>query len=305
MKNEHGYEVVALAQGPKHHFFGYYDIQTCDSTGKYVLAIESDFDDHFPTADDTATIGMMEWETKIYHPLTTTRAWNPQQGSMLHWLPTEPDRKIIYNDRDADRFVSIVLDVWRHSIMWFNHTTVNTDDTRVAWISVYRPPDGPSTGKIALMVADLDGNDAKYLISYQNVSHHDWLDPEHFLVWSDLDGKGECFNLLNVVSNASMPVARDAIQQDGHCIFTRDGRRLAVDSYASNSPDKMQTLYLWDMQKEQIEVIGQFHQPPYAVPEWKCDLHPRGDRNDRWIIVDSTHEGSRQMYAIDSLTKRP
>ena len=31
---------------------------------------------------------------------------------MLHWLPTAPDRKIIYNDRDGDRFVAVVLDVF-------------------------------------------------------------------------------------------------------------------------------------------------------------------------------------------------
>ena len=80
MKNEHGFEVVALTRGPKHHFFGYYDIQTWDSTGSYVLALESDFDDRFPTAADTAVVGMVEWETRRFHRLTRTRAWNLQQG---------------------------------------------------------------------------------------------------------------------------------------------------------------------------------------------------------------------------------
>ena len=79
MRNEYGFEVIALTGGPKHHFFGYYDIQTWDSTGKYVLALESDFDDRpvthrpanliiFPTAGDTATVGMVEWETRTFHP---------------------------------------------------------------------------------------------------------------------------------------------------------------------------------------------------------------------------------------------
>ena len=114
MRNEYGFEVIGLTRGPKHHFFGYYDIQTWDSTGRYVLALESDFDDRFPTAEDTAVVGMVEWETRRFHPLTQTRAWNLQQGCMLHWLPTAPDRKIIYNDRDGDgdRFVSVVMDVF-------------------------------------------------------------------------------------------------------------------------------------------------------------------------------------------------
>ena len=384
MKNEYGFDVVALTQGPRHHFFGYFDIQTCDSTGKYVLAMESDFDDRFPTADDTATIGMAEWETKRFHPLAETRAWNPQQGCMLHWLPTAPDRKIIYNDRDGDRFVAVVLDVFsgekrvlpkpvaaltndgrvalslnyarlrqcrrtvgysglddpnfhvphpsddglfvldletgkyrllcsyeqafelnplpdaRNSTMWFNHPTVNTDDSRVSWVVRYLTEDGPWIAKSAFLVADMNGAGLKFLTPYDNVSHHDWFDPERILVWTDLDGRGECFNLLNVVTGESKAVARDDILQDGHCAFSGDRRRLVVDSYASNSPEKLQTLFLWDMQQEHLEVMGRFHQPPYAVAEWKCDLHPRWDRHDRWIVFDSTHEGSRQMYAIDT-----
>ena len=42
MKNEYGFEVIALTQGPKHHFFGYYDIQTWDSTGRHVRWIAFD-----------------------------------------------------------------------------------------------------------------------------------------------------------------------------------------------------------------------------------------------------------------------
>ncbi len=387
MKNEYGFDVVALTQGPRHHFFGYFDIQTCDSTGSYVLAMESDFDDHFPRADDTATIGMVEWETKRFHPLTETRAWNPQQGCMLHWLPTAPDRKIIYNDRDGDRFVAVVLDVFsgekrmlpmpvaaltndghmalslnyarlrqcrrtvgysglddpnshvphpsddglfaldlesgdyrllcsyeqlfemnpveeaRNATMWFNHPTVNTDDSRVTWVVRYLTEDGPWIAKSAFLVADLNGAGPEFLIPYGNVSHHDWLDPERILVWTDLDGRGECFNLLNVVSGESEAVARDDILQDGHCAFSGDRRRLVVDSYASNSPDRMQTLFLWDMQQQHLEVMGRFFQPPYAAAEWKCDLHPRWDRHDRWVVFDSTHEGSRQMYAIDTRSR--
>ena len=184
--------------------------------------------------------------------------------------------------------------------MWFNHATVNTDDTRVTWVSVYKTKDGPQTGKRAFLVADLDGSAVKFLTPYDNVSHHDWFDPERILVWSDLDGKGDCFNMLNVVTQESKPIARDEIRQDGHCVCSGDRGRLLVDSYASTSPDKKQTLYLWDMQNKHLEVMGRFFQPPYRVPEWKCDLHPRWDRHDRWVVFDSTHEGSRQMYAIDT-----
>jgi hypothetical protein len=107
-----GLAALPLTHRPKHHFFGYYNIQTWDSTGQYVLCLETSFQDRLPIESDTAVIGMVEWETKAFHPLTETRAWNLQQGCMLHWLPTAPDCKIIYNDREGDRFVSVVLDVF-------------------------------------------------------------------------------------------------------------------------------------------------------------------------------------------------
>lgn len=256
MRNEYGFVVIALTRGPKHHFFGYYDIQTWDSTGRYVLALESDFDDRFPDAGDTAVVGMVEWETRRFHPLTRTRSWNLQQGCMLHWLPAAPDRKIIYNDREGDRFVSVVMDVFsgekrvlsrpvaglandgrkafslnyarmrqcrrvvayagvddpnidvphpdddglflldletgesellvsfaqafelnpdpdlRHRSMWFNHTTVNTDDTRLSWHACCNPAAGPRQGvrTSAFFVANLDGSGVACLPPYYHVS---------------------------------------------------------------------------------------------------------------------------------------
>ena len=375
MPNEYKFDAIPLTRGPKHHFFGYYDIQTWDSTGKYVLALESEFDDRFPTADDTV---------RKFHPLTETRAWNLQQGCMLHWLPTEPDRKIIYNDRDGGRFVSMVMDVFsghkrvlsrpvagltndgrkafslnyarmrqcrrvvgyagvddpnlhvphpnddglflvdletgesellvsfarayelnpiadlRHRSMWFNHTTVNTDDTRVIWASCYKPAAGPREGMrtSAFFVANLDGSGLTCLTPYFHVSHHDWLDPERILVWSDIDGQGESFYLLNVVTRQSEAIARADITRDGHCCFTRDGRWLLGDTYPDE--ERRQTLQLWDMQEQRLVVLGRFHAPAYASGDVRCDLHPRWDRHDRWITFDSVHEGSRQVYAVDA-----
>lgn len=106
-----------------------------------------------------------------------------------------------------------------------------------------------------------------------------------------MEGQGKCFYLINVVTREFEPVARDAITGDGHCCFTRDGKRLVVDTY----PDKesrLQTLQLWYVQEERLEIMGRFYSPRF-VGEARCDLHPRWDRHEKWISFDSVHEGSR------------
>lgn len=101
----------AVTQGPKHHFFGYYGICPWNATGQYLLCLESEFHERPPAAEDSAVVGLVELATGKFEPLAETRAWNLQQGCMLHWLPTAPEREIVYNDRQGDRHVAVVMDI--------------------------------------------------------------------------------------------------------------------------------------------------------------------------------------------------
>ena len=101
----------AITQGPKHHFFGYYGICPWDATGRYHLCLQSDFHDRPPGDGDTAVVGLVDMETGKFEGVAETQAWNLQQGSMLHWLATAPDRLITYNARADDRFVAVVQDI--------------------------------------------------------------------------------------------------------------------------------------------------------------------------------------------------
>jgi len=97
---------------PRHHFFGYYDKFTWDVSGGYMLGLETTFIARPPTLNDRAVIGLINTTANNrWEPIAETHAWNWQQGTMLQWLATEPDRKIIHNDRDGDRFVSVIRDI--------------------------------------------------------------------------------------------------------------------------------------------------------------------------------------------------
>lgn len=103
----------AVTSGPRHHFFGYYDKFPWDATGRYLLALETTFIHRPPEPADTAGIGMVDLQDgNRFIPLAETHAWNWQQGTMLHWLPSAPDRLIIHNDRADGRFFAVIRDVF-------------------------------------------------------------------------------------------------------------------------------------------------------------------------------------------------
>lgn len=96
---------------PGFHWFGYYDKFQFDPTNRFVLSNKVSFEHRSPTADDVIEVGMVDLEEKDqWIPLGTSRAWNWQQGCMLQWIPGT-ESKVIWNDREKDRFVSHILDV--------------------------------------------------------------------------------------------------------------------------------------------------------------------------------------------------
>ena len=105
-------EAHAVTSGPKHHFFGYYDKFPWNANSRYMIGLETEFMDRPPTAEDRAVIGLIDLEDgNRWKPLAETTAWNWQQGTMLQWVGTEPERKIIYNIRAGERFGAVVQDV--------------------------------------------------------------------------------------------------------------------------------------------------------------------------------------------------
>ena len=103
--------VRRITRGPKHHWFGYYDKLQFDPTDRYVLGMEVDFEHRSPEPNDVIRVGMVDLKSEDrWIALGQSLAWNWQQGCMLQWVPGSPTR-ILWNDRDGERFVCRILDV--------------------------------------------------------------------------------------------------------------------------------------------------------------------------------------------------
>ncbi|MCC6694552.1 MAG: hypothetical protein IT365_02875 [Candidatus Hydrogenedentes bacterium] len=119
----------ALTAGPKAHWFGYYDKHEFDPTGRYVLAMEVDFQGRTPNADDTVRLGMIDTQNgDAWIDIGESRAWSWQQGCMLQWLPASSN-EVIYNDRDGDHYIAVIKNVFTGASRTIPHPiyTVSAD----------------------------------------------------------------------------------------------------------------------------------------------------------------------------------
>jgi hypothetical protein len=102
--------VRTITSGPRHHWFGYYDKLQFDPTSRYVLGMQVGFEHRSPKPDDVIGIGMVDLhDDDRWIPLSESSAWGWQQGCMLQWIPGSKTR-IVWNDREADRYVCRILD---------------------------------------------------------------------------------------------------------------------------------------------------------------------------------------------------
>jgi hypothetical protein len=99
-----GLAAQQITFGPKHHFFGYIGHTKTipwNKSGRYLLALQTDFQDHMPKPDEAAGIALLDAQNN-YRPkqIEQTRAWNFQQGTMMCWNPLAEETQFFFNDRD-------------------------------------------------------------------------------------------------------------------------------------------------------------------------------------------------------------
>lgn len=370
-----------VTEGPLHHFFGYYGMSPWDDSQRYLVVMQAAFSDRLVEADDTANIVLIDLETDTQRVITDTRAWNFQQGAMLHWLDG-PGRRIVFNDREGDRVVAVVLDVEtgerrtvdrpiaavartgthaasisyarlrvtrpgygyagiadarntephpaddglylldletgaselivslaqafeaepvpegaEENLLWFNHVLFSPDGQRIFFMA--RIHDAQGMRQTAGFTVNTDGTDLRCVLPYAwGASHYDWLDADRMVVTSRYRGEPPWLHVLFTDGRDDhRPIAPDAIRRDGHCHFSPDGRWMLTDTYPD--PQRMQTLYLVRMEDEAVAEVGRFYQPRAFRGEWRCDLHPRWRPDGGAICIDSTHDGTRQVYILE------
>ena len=107
----------------------------------------------------------------------------------------------------------------------------------------------------------------------------------HYHLYNDRDARVEI-------------VGEDTLVENGHMTYSRDGRWILSDTYP-DAKTNVRLLLLFDTDNHVSYNIGEFFTPPDLGKHNRCDLHPRFSPDNRYISIDSVHEGSRQQYIVD------
>ena len=176
-----------LTSGLKHHFFGYYGICPWNQDEIHVLSLESSFQDHLPTAGESASVGLVDVKTGKFEKLTQTTAWNLQQGAMMHWHPKHPNEKILYNDFHDDQLSSVIYDIATGKKQYLPHpvSALDHQGNHALFISYGRTgrlrkvvgyqgledpnPDDPHPANDGVFLMDLSTGESKLVVSINQV----------------------------------------------------------------------------------------------------------------------------------------
>ena len=225
--------VRPITRGPAYHWFGYYDKNQFDPTGRYLLGMEVGFEDRSPTPNDVITVGMIDLaDNDRWIPLGTTRAWNWQQGCMLQWRPCSVS-EVVWNDREGDRFVCRIMNV-------------KTREMRTLPYPIYTlSPDG----RTAMTVDFRRINDMRPGYGYAGLPdpNVDNIAPDDSGIWRvDLD-TGEAELVISVADMLSIGYPKGDVTDKkhyfNHLLFSPDGSRFIflnrwrINEFRETNPD--------------------------------------------------------------------
>jgi hypothetical protein len=241
MIEQHEVPAHAVTAG-QHHFFGYYDKFPWDRSGRYLLGLEATFMERQPTPEDVVTIGLIDLEDgNRWQPLDQTYAWCWQQGTMLQWLPSAPDSKIIYNQRQDNQFVSIIRDVYTgetrtlprpiycvspdgRQALSINFARLNRTRPGYGYVGVADPgANDPFPADDGIFWIDLETGENRLIISY--------ADMRHFNPVESMNSGQHWFNHLTFAPDSSRFVFLHRWQHD-----FQPGRKW-IDRLVSARPD--------------------------------------------------------------------
>lgn len=211
------------------------------------------------------------------------------------------------------------------------HASFSPDGSRVIFLHRFFSSDG---GLFTRMIATDRDARQMVLLAQEKVSHFDWLDRSNVLVWARFSGGGLAAVRARGTLGAAwmkplLGVARKMtgrwkksllaesyykisiedpgsrtrfgwpfLDSDGHPMIARSHKWVVTDFYPDKTGKLPVILYNPDLARR-VDVQSFAHHPRSSDSDVKCDLHPRWNRSERLLAVDTCEAGFRQVRILD------
>lgn len=274
---------VQITSGGKEHFFAsYYGINSWSKNQRYVTVLQTAIRDRLPEETDEAVLGMVDLRNNQFMPLTTTRAWNFQEGCMSHWLGSSPDSLIIFNDFRNGKFISVIFNV---------HTKkeVKIIDRPISAVS----PNGKEA--VGLNFARLRKTrvDYGYAGNGQDAQENTPFPENDGIFLIDLQtGKSKLLMSIKGIKDQVPELKEGAIEYFAHILYSRNGSKLSW--LARGFPDRNTTVFT---------INGDGTGLQRSFPDnWEGSHYDW--LNDNELMVTANYDGKQYAHVLYTIGKK-
>ncbi len=182
---------------------------------------------------------------------------------------------------------------------YFNHLSFSPSDKRILFFHRCRikgtEPGDWSGIRTRMFTANADGSDIYLLDKYGKTSHFAWKNDTEILAFAYHPSYGRTYYLFEDKTSHAIPFLNNVMPLNGHQTYIKNGEFLLNDS----NWKKPQPLFLVHVPTGRRYELGSYPAPTDTYfGEWRCDLHPRINRQHNQVIFDSPHQNGRQQYVI-------
>ena len=178
---------------------------------------------------------------------------------------------------------------------YINHLSWNKSGIRFLFFHLWTKGDFRSS---RLFTADKNGGNICLLENEEAVSHYDWKNDDYICLTTHSKKFGSRYSIYKDKSKERVILNPKILDKDGHPTYHPSDEDLFLsDTY----PDKYgeRKLFTYKVKKEKINIIGAFNSPIKYRSDYRCDLHPRWNKDGTKIAFDSTHTNKRTINIID------
>lgn len=173
---------------------------------------------------------------------------------------------------------------------YINHVTYCPDENYVMFIHRWQERGETFTSRLLLL--NKETGEISTILDNGHVSHYCWKNEKELLIFATNKEMQKGYMIVNIYTGETSMVEGLPLE-DGHPSYSVDGRWILTDTYPNNG--RKQFLFLFDTEKKQLQVVDKLWSPFKFYNEFRCDLHPRWSKDNKYVVVDNTATGVRTL----------